>query len=140
MYEASVAGADAILLIVAAFPGDPDRLAALQGLAARLGLEVLMEVHDSSELGVALALDAPIIGINNRNLATLEVDLRTTFELLPEIPESTIKVAESGFSSRHELDELAAAGIDAVLIGEALMRSVDIEGAYGRRSHLRLAG
>jgi len=129
VYEASVAGADAILLIVAAFPGDPDRLAALQALAARLGLEVLMEVHDSSELEVALALDAPIIGINNRNLTTLEVDLRTTFELLPEIPDSTIKVAESGFASRHELDELAAAGIDAVLIGEALMRSADIEGA-----------
>jgi indole-3-glycerol phosphate synthase len=129
VYEASVAGADAILLIVAAFPGDADRLAALQALASRLGLEVLMEVHDRTELQVALALEAPIIGINNRNLATLEVDLNTTFELLPEIPDSTIKVAESGFVSRDQLDELAAAGVDAVLIGEALMRSADIEGA-----------
>ena len=129
VYEASVAGADAILLIVAAFPDERERLGALQALAGRLGLEVLMEVHDRSELEVALALDAPIIGINNRNLATLEVDLRTTYELLPEIPEATIRVAESGFASRDQLDELAAAGVDAVLIGEALMRSGDIERA-----------
>lgn len=127
VYEASVAGADAILLIVAAL--EPGPLAELQALAVALGLEVLMEVHDRAELEVALGLDAPIIGINNRNLATLEVDLQTTCELLPEIPAGTIKVAESGFSRRDQLDELAAAGIDAVLIGEALMRSPDIESA-----------
>jgi indole-3-glycerol phosphate synthase len=131
VYESSVAGADAILLIVAAFPEAKEQLAALQVLAGQLGLEVLMEVHDRAELEVALALEAPIIGINNRNLATLEVDLRTTYELLPEIPEATIKVAESGFGSRDQLDELAAAGVDAVLIGEALMRSADIERAVG---------
>jgi len=129
VYEASIAGADAILLIVAAFPGATDRLAALQALAGELGLEVLMEVHDRAELEVALALHPQIIGINNRNLATLEVDLRTTYELLPAIPAGTVRVAESGFSTREQLDELAAAGIDAVLVGEALMRSADIEGA-----------
>ena len=129
VHEALAAGADAVLLIVAAFPSDTERLAALKALAARLGLEVLMEVHDRSELEVALALEARIVGINNRNLATLQVDLRTTYELLPEIPEATIKVAESGFASRDQLDELAAAGVDAVLIGEALMRAADIERA-----------
>jgi indole-3-glycerol phosphate synthase len=128
VYEASVAGADAILLIVAAFP-DAGDLAALQRLAAELGLEVLMEVHTAAELTVALELTAPIIGINNRNLATLEVDLRTSFALAAEIPAETIVVAESGFSRPEEIRELAAAGVDAVLMGEALMRAPDIEAA-----------
>ena len=129
VHEALAAGADAILLIVAAFGGETDQLAALQNLAAALGLDVLMEVHNRAELEVALGLQAPIIGINNRNLATLEVDLRTTYQLLPEIPADTIRVAESGFRERAELELLAGAGVDAVLIGEALMRAADIEGA-----------
>jgi indole-3-glycerol phosphate synthase len=127
--EAAVAGADAILLIVAAFPGGVGKLRELQALAAELALDVLMEVHDAAELEVALSLGAPIIGINNRNLATLEVSLQSTYELLPQVPAGTIKVAESGFSRRDQLDELAAAGVDAVLIGEALMRAPDLEAA-----------
>jgi indole-3-glycerol phosphate synthase len=127
VYEAYAAGADAILLIVAAL--SPEELAALYQLATGLDLDVLVEVHDAEELKVALAVGVPIIGINNRNLATLAVDLRTTFELLPVIPADTIKVAESGFSTRAQLAELAAAGVDAVLIGEALMRAADLEAA-----------
>jgi len=127
VYEAYAAGADAILLIVAAL--SPQELAALYQLATGLDLDVLVEVHDREELTVALEVGVPMIGINNRNLATLAVDLRTTFELLPGIPADTIKVAESGFSTRAQLAELAAAGVDAVLIGEALMRSADLEAA-----------
>jgi len=74
-------------------------------------------------------LGAQIIGINNRNLATLKVDIETTYQLLPQIPAGVLKVAESGFRTRAELERLASAGVDAVLIGEALMRSADIEAA-----------
>ena len=130
VYEASVAGADAILLIVAAF-ADMVELAALNRLAASLGLEVLMEVHNRAELDRALALDAPIIGINNRNLATLAVDLETTVTLRGEIGPDRIVVAESGYSTPAQIRELAAAGVDAVLMGEALMRSPDIGAAAG---------
>ncbi len=128
VYEASVAGADAILLIVAAFD-DTRELAALQQLAGTLGLEVLMEVHDADELKTALELAAPIIGINNRNLATLAVNLHTTFDLRAGIPSDTVVVAESGFSSPEQIRELAEAGVDAVLMGEALMRAPDITSA-----------
>jgi indole-3-glycerol phosphate synthase len=129
VYEASVAGADAILLIVAAFAEAPDQLAALKDLAGELGLEVLMEVHTAAELEVALALEAPIIGINNRNLATLEVDLQTTYDLRTRIPAPTLVVAESGFRTPEQIRQLAAAGIDAVLMGEALMRAPDVAAA-----------
>jgi indole-3-glycerol phosphate synthase len=129
VYEASVAGADAILLIVAAFPDAPERLAALNALAGELGLEVLMEVHTAAELEVALALEAPIIGINNRNLATLEVDLQTTYDLRAQIPPTTLAVAESGFRTPEQIRALAGAGIDAVLMGEALMRAPDVAAA-----------
>jgi indole-3-glycerol phosphate synthase len=125
--EAATAGADAILLIVAAL--EPDRLAVLHSLAASLGLDVLVEVHDRRELEVALGTNPEIIGINNRNLATLQVDPQTTYELLPLIPDGVVKVAESGFRTREEIDRLAAAGVDAVLIGEALMRAQDLEAA-----------
>jgi indole-3-glycerol phosphate synthase len=128
VYEAAVAGADAILLIVAAFRA-VEELAALDGLARSLGLEVLMEVHDRAELAVALELGAPIIGINNRNLSTLEVDLATTVALRAEIPPETIVVAESGYRTPEQIRALAAAGVDAVLMGEALMRAPDLEAA-----------
>jgi len=127
VYEAAAAGADAILLIVAAMEVGP--LANLQALAHRLGLATLVEVHDAEELRVALEIGAQTIGINNRNLSTLAVDIETTYQLLPQIPPGVVKVAESGFRTRAELERLAAAGLDAVLIGEALMRSADIEGA-----------
>jgi indole-3-glycerol phosphate synthase len=125
--ESVVAGADAVLLIVAAL-SEPE-LSDLHALAAELGLAALVEVHDARELEVALAIGAELIGINNRNLATLEVDTRTTFQLLPRVPAGVTVVAESGFSRPEELEELAHAGVNAVLIGEALMRARDIEAA-----------
>lgn len=128
VYEAAAVGADAILLIVAAFPDRVD-LWALNRLAGNLGLEVLLEVHDGDELSRALEMRAPIIGINNRNLATLEVDLQTTFALCERIGDGAIVVAESGFSEPAQIRQLADAGIDAVLMGEALMRAPDIAAA-----------
>ena len=127
VHEALAGGADAILLIVAAL--EPDLLAELHQLALKLELGALVEVHDARELAVALELEGPIIGINNRDLATLEVDTRRTFELREQIPQETLVVAESGFSQRSQLEELARAGVDAVLVGEALMRAPDIEAA-----------
>ena len=127
IHEALAAGADAILLIVAAL--EPDHLSELHQLAGKLELGALVEVHDARELAVALELEAPIIGINNRDLSTLEVDTGRTFELREQIPEGTVVVAESGFSQRAELERLSGARVDAVLIGEALMRSPDIEAA-----------
>ncbi len=130
VHEALAAGADAILLIVAAL--DPGALAELHGLARELGLAALVEVHDRRELDLAGSLGAQLIGINNRNLATLEVDLATTYALLPDVPSGVLVVAESGFSTRAELERLAEAGVDAVLIGEALMRAPEIEAACRR--------
>jgi indole-3-glycerol phosphate synthase len=127
VHESLLAGADAILLIVAAL--DSGELAELHGLATELGLAVLVEVHDAAELEIAAAAGARLIGINNRDLATLEVDTRRTFELVPRVPSGSTVVAESGLSRRSELEELADAGVHAVLVGEALMRSMDIEAA-----------
>jgi len=127
LYEAAAAGADAVLLIVAAL-GDAE-LARLRGLALELRLDALVEVHDGAELERAAALGADLVGINNRDLATLEVDRRLTFALLAGVPDGAVVVAESGFSTRDELDQLAGAGVDAVLIGEALMRAAEIESA-----------
>jgi indole-3-glycerol phosphate synthase len=125
--ESFAAGADAILLIVAALT--PEQLTALHEEAASLGLSAVVEVHDAQELDAALALRAPVIGINNRDLKTLEVDTARTFDLLPRVGGGALVVSESGFSRPDQLDELAAAGVDAVLIGEALMRSPDVEAA-----------
>jgi indole-3-glycerol phosphate synthase len=125
VHESLSAGADAILLIVAALT--PARLDELHGLATDLGLDVLVEVHDASELETAKSIGASVIGVNNRDLTTLQVDTARTYELLPLMPAEVTVVAESGFGSRSELERLAAAGVDGVLIGEALMRSPDIE-------------
>ncbi len=127
LHEAASAGADAVLLIVAAL--DDDELASFGALAGELGLATLVEVHDERELDRAVAAGAELIGINNRDLTTLEVDTRRTFELRARLPEGMTVVAESGFTNRAQLDELEDAGVDAVLIGEALMRSEAIEAA-----------
>jgi indole-3-glycerol phosphate synthase len=127
VHEALAAGADAILLIVAAL--HPGELRALHRLATELGLTSLVEIHEERELEPALEAGATLIGINNRDLTTLEVDPARTFGLLEHIPGGVIVVAESGLRGRAQLDELEQAGVDAVLIGEALMRSQDIEAA-----------
>ena len=127
IYESLAAGADAILLIVAALTEAQVRSLHMEASAA--GLQTLVEIHDRRELELACAAGAEVIGINNRDLSTLAVDPRRTFELLPFVPPGKVIVAESGFSGREQLDELAGAGVDAVLVGEALMRSIDIEAA-----------
>ena len=130
VHESFAVGADAILLIVAAL-ADP-LLAELHDLARELGLAALVEVHDEAELERALALGARLVGINNRDLTTLEVDVDRTFQLRERIPAGTVVVAESGFGAREQIERLAAAGVDAVLIGEALMRATDVEAAVRR--------
>jgi indole-3-glycerol phosphate synthase len=125
--ESLAAGADAILLIVAALA--PDDLVRLHAEAVALGLGVLVEVHDQDELEVAAGIGAAVVGINNRDLTTLQVDPERTFELLERMPAGTVTVSESGWRTPAELDRLREAGVDAVLIGEALMRSPDIEAA-----------
>ena len=128
LYESAAAGADAILLIVAAL--DPDVLAELHTEARSLDLDVLVEVHDEDELECALeVLDADVIGINNRDLTDFSVDIERTFELLADIPAGKTVVSESGFHSRDQLDALERVGVDAVLIGESLMRAPDPETA-----------
>ncbi|MDQ6807779.1 MAG: indole-3-glycerol phosphate synthase TrpC, partial [Actinomycetota bacterium] len=125
--ESLAAGADAILLIVAALTDG--ELATLHEAARAAGLAALVEVHDETELERAVAVGSEIIGINNRDLTTLAVDTARTFALLAGVPAGITVVAESGFRTRAELDELERAGVDAVLVGEALMRSLDIESA-----------
>jgi indole-3-glycerol phosphate synthase len=126
LYESAAAGADAILLIVAAL--DPGVLAGLHTEARNLDLDVLVEVHDEDELECALdVLDADVIGINNRDLTDFSVDIERTFELLADIPAGKTVVSESGFHSREQLDALERVGVDAVLIGESLMRAPDPE-------------
>ena len=124
VYESAAAGADAILLIVAALePGD---LLALHAEARALDLDVLVEVHDESELDIALeTADPEVIGINNRNLSDFSVDIERTYELLADVPAGKTVVSESGFHTREQLDELERVGVDAVLIGESLMRAPD---------------
>jgi indole-3-glycerol phosphate synthase len=128
VYESAAAGADAILLIVAALR--PNELAALYREAAGLDLDVLVEVHDEDELARALEIaDADVIGINNRDLSSFEVDVERTYELLSDIPAGKTVVSESGFHSREQLEDLERVGVDAVLVGESLMRAPDPEAA-----------
>jgi indole-3-glycerol phosphate synthase len=127
VYEAAAAGADALLLIVAAL--DDGDLARLYGEARSIDLDVLVEVHDEEELERALELDADVIGINNRDLSDFSVDLNRTFELLSDVPAGKIVVSESGLYTRDQLEELERVGVDAVLVGERLMRASDPESA-----------
>jgi len=125
LYEAAVSGADAVLLIAWAL--DDRELRALYDEARGLDLDCLVEVHDEAELQRALELDAEVIGINNRNLDDGTVDVSTTYELMPDVPAGKAVVAESGISTRAELEELERVGVDAVLIGSALMAADDPE-------------
>jgi len=123
VYEARAWGADCILLIVAAL--DPARLAALERVARSLGMPVLVEVHDEPELDIALRLDSPLIGVNNRNLRTFDTRIETTLALVPRVPAGRMVVTESGIAARADIERLAAAGVRVFLIGEALMRAED---------------
>lgn len=125
LYEAALNGADAVLLIVRAL--SDSELRQLHEEACSIDLDCLVEVHDRRELERALELDAAVVGINNRNLDEGRVDPGTVFELMPDVPAGKTVVAESGMSSRAELEELERVGVDAVLIGGALMQAEDPE-------------
>ena len=130
VYEARALGADCILLIVAAL--DDAQLQELSELAHKLGLDVLVEVHDADELERALRTSAPLIGVNNRNLRTFETALETTLQLRERVPVDRLLVTESGIHTRADVERMRAAGIHAFLVGEAFMRAED-PGAELRR-------
>jgi indole-3-glycerol phosphate synthase len=124
VYESGAYGADALLLIAAIL--SPEQLTELLALSRRLGLGCLVEVHDEKEVAGALGSGAEIIGINNRDLSTFNVDIDTTRRLRPLIPEGRIVVSESGIKNRGDIDKLRDWGVDAVLVGEALVTAGDI--------------
>lgn len=127
IYESVCAGADAILLIVAAL--DQPDLERLLAIATDFQLDALVEVHTMNELDRALATDAEIIGINNRNLATFEVDLNTTAELSEQVPDGIVLVSESGIKTSEDSRRVIESGCNAILVGETLMRSEDVHAA-----------
>jgi indole-3-glycerol phosphate synthase len=127
LVEAKVAGADAVLLVVGAL--ERRELAELYAEARELDLDALVEVHDERELEAALEVDADVVGINNRDLTDFSVDLRRTYELLADVPAGKTVVSESGISGRAQVEELEGIGVDAVLVGETLMRAPDPEAA-----------
>jgi indole-3-glycerol phosphate synthase len=125
--EARALGADCVLLIMACLD---DALAAeLAKLAHRWGMDVLVEVHDAAELDRALRIDSDLVGVNNRNLKTLAVDLATTEQLAPKVPKDRVLVAESGLGSPADLLRMSKVGASAFLIGESFMRKPDVEAA-----------
>jgi indole-3-glycerol phosphate synthase len=124
IYESRAAGADAILLIVAIL--NQDNLISLHQTAQDLGLDIIVEVHNESELKRALKINPSIIGINNRNLKTFNTDLETTIQLAPQIPSNIIIISESGINDPEHIQMLSKINVDAVLIGEALVTSADI--------------
>lgn len=129
LYETKLSGADAVLLIVAGL--SDAKLADLHEEASDIGLDCLVEVHDEEELKRALAVGPRLVGINNRDLNTMEVDLNTTRELIEMVPDTVIATAESGYSVKkpEHINELRSLRVDAVLIGKSLMREKDPAGA-----------
>ena len=134
VYEARAAGADCILLIVAAL--DDGLMRELEAVAIELGLAVLVEVHDGGELDRALALKTPLLGINNRNLRTFETRLDTTLNLLARIPADRLVVTESGILKREDVELMREHAVHGFLVGEAFMRApdpgVELERLFGR--------
>jgi indole-3-glycerol phosphate synthase len=122
-FEARAAGADVVLLIVAAL--SKHQLKDYYDLATELGMAVLVETHTHQEIEDAMAIDPRIIGVNARNLKTLEIDLAAFSQLIPEIPSTVIRVAESGISARSEVEIAQSAGAQAILVGETLVKSGD---------------
>jgi len=127
LYEAKLAGADAVLLVVGSL--DDSALAALYAQARELDLDAVVEIHNDEELDRALELDPDVIGINNRNLEDFSVDIQRTFDLLADVPAGKVVVSESGIHHRGQIEELELVGVDAVLVGEALMRAPEPEAA-----------
>lgn len=119
--EARALGADCVLLIVAALK--PAQLRDLESLAHELGMDVLVEVHDAAELDIALQLQSPLLGINNRNLRTFEVSLQNTLDLLPRIPEGKRIITESGIVTPEDVALMRSRGVHAFLVGESFMRA-----------------
>jgi indole-3-glycerol phosphate synthase len=127
LYEAKAVGADAVLLVVGAI--EPEELGALLTEAWGLDLDAIVEVSNEEELETALEWDVDVLGINNRNLEDFTVDIERTFDLLHDVPTGKVVVSESGIRTRQQIEELEGVGVDAVLIGELLMRSPDPEAA-----------
>jgi indole-3-glycerol phosphate synthase len=127
LYEAKIAGADAVLLVVGSM--DERELASLFREARALDLDAIVEIHDEEELERALHVDADVLGINNRNLEDFSVDIQRTFDLLADVPAGKVVVSESGIHNRQQIEELEQVGVDAILIGEVLMRAPDPEAA-----------
>ena len=127
LYEAKAHGADAVLLVVGAL--HPRDLAELSSEARALELHAIVEIHDEGELETALEVDADVIGINNRNLEDFSVDIGRTFDLLADVPAGKTVVSESGIAYREQVEDLERVGVDAVLVGETLMRAPDPEAA-----------
>jgi indole-3-glycerol phosphate synthase len=123
VYEARAMGADCILLIVAAL--ELAKMQELEELSHDLGMAVLVEVHDAYELQLALQLETPLIGINNRNLRTFDVTLDTTLELLKQLPDDRFVVTESGIFTPEDVALMRANHVNAFLVGEAFMRQPD---------------
>lgn len=124
IFETRAAGADAVLLIAACL--ERRQLEDFIGTAAGIGLDVLVESHTYKELDKSLLAGAMLVGINNRDLSTFTVSLQTTFDLLKDVPEDRIVVSESGIKTRDDVVKLQGAGVNAVLVGETLMREKDI--------------
>ena len=137
IHEARLIGADAILLIVALMDGG--QLEDFQGVARDLGLSVLVEAHTLAELRRALEAGADLIGVNNRDLQTFETDLDTTFQLRPHVPPGVIFVSESGINSHAHVRQLHEAAVDAILVGESLMRQADVGAAVRTLLHGEVA-
>jgi indole-3-glycerol phosphate synthase len=135
VYESRAAGADCILLIVAAL--DRPRMQELEAIAHELGLAVLVEVHDGEELEAALQLKTPLIGINNRNLRTFETRLDTTLDLLGRIPRGRMVITESGILSAADVSIMRKSGVHCFLVGEAFMRAnepgAELERLFGKQ-------